>query len=65
MNNWDINADDNVGYTYKYYCKVCEEFFRKSPIASGYCPLCAAPPNYIIGPFKVKEIEYDIYGRKV
>ena len=48
----------DIGYTVRYYCIVCEEFFELSPIAPLRCPYCFCDPRYIVGPITAKE--YDI-----
>ena len=61
MGNWDEEAISDVGYKVKYYCTIDEEFFELSPIAPLRCPICYCDARYILGPFPVKEVEYNKY----
>ena len=54
-----IEGDSNIGYKLKYYCTAHEDFIELSPIAPSVCPVCFAGAKYIIGPFKVKEVDLD------
>ena len=57
---YDQEADGStVGYTVMYYCRVCEDFFKLSPIAPLRCPMCYCDARYIIGPMNVKEMDLD------
>ena len=58
MTIWDEEADGLTGYTVRYYCTVCEEFFFLDPIAPLRCPYCFGPQKQIIGPILAKE--YDL-----
>jgi hypothetical protein len=61
--SWDDGVSD-VGYENLYYCMVCEKFFRRSPIAPGFCPTCWADDRYVLGPLPHKKVDLNKLIRK-
>ena len=62
--SWDEEAGSDIGYQVYYYCAICEDFFKLSPIAPLRCPYCYTDARNIIGPIPAQVYDVNDFIQK-